>query len=313
MLTSAQRQTLEKGLSTTVEYDCPLKAHTTFRIGGPASALVVVEDKTELMFLLAFCRRENLASLCIGRGSNLLVADHGFAGVAFRLGKGFGEVTVSASDRCSGGGVTVRVGAALSLAGLSRICTEKGLTGLEFSAGIPGSLGGAVVMNAGAWGGEMAGVVRGVELVSDETVLFAEEEQLDFGYRCWPWFAARCRQHQLVVTAVKFQLAGSSPDEVAFRCRELAGRRKERQRIQRPNAGSFFRNPDGKSAGQLIESCGLKGFRVGNAMVACEHANFFVNMGGARASEMLELMEIVQKNVQARYGVELQPEVKIIG
>ncbi len=311
MLSAEQRCRLGEGLGAEVKYNHPLARYTTLRIGGTAAAFVTVAEKDELAFVLQFCRRQRLPFLCLGKGSNILLAADSFDGVVCRLAGEFAQVAALLEDE-NRKKTVVRAGAGISLAGLSAFCTKQGVSGVEFAAGIPGTVGGAVRMNAGAWGADMAGIIRCVELQGAENSLRVNGVKLDFGYRSWPWFSEAVRENEMVITAVELALTKESPAAIAGRCRELAGKRKKKQRITRPNAGSFFKNPAGESAGRLIESCGLKGLRIGDAMVAEEHANFFVNIGAARAVDMLELMRVVQEKVKRECGVELEPEVRII-
>ncbi len=311
MLHVEQRRQLASGIAAEVKFNHPLKNYTTFGIGGVAAAFVLVASRKELMFLLRFCDKEGLPLLCLGRGSNVLLVKEFFPGVVFRLSGEFKQVDLIAAKEGLGG-MTVYAGAGIGLAQLVRFCEEQGAGGLEFAAGIPGTLGGAVLMNAGAWGSDMAAVIRCVELQKRQDRVLAKGDELDFTYRSWPWFLRENSVERMVITAVELNLTAEAPASIAQRCRELALQRRQKQKIKRPNAGSFFKNPEGESAGRLIESCGLKGLRIGDAMVAQEHANFFVNMGAARAEDMLELMRVVQETVLEKCGVALEPEVRII-
>ncbi len=310
MLTADLREQLAAGITSAaseVRFDYPVKRHTTLGIGGVAAAFVVVSTKDELAFMLQFGREQNLPLLCLGKGSNVLLAAEYFPGIVFRLGGVFAEIAVE--EEGDTGGV-VYCGAGVGLGRLSRFCIEQGFSGLEFAAAIPGTVGGAVLMNAGAWGREMAGVTHSVELQGVEGSLVATGDMLDFIYRRWPWLQRQ--DEKLVIIGVRLNLTRDTSESISARCRELAVRRKKTQQVKKPSAGSFFKNPPQQSAGRLIESCGLKGLRVGDAMVAEEHANFFVNMGEATAADMLELMERVQQKVESIHGIRLEPEVRII-
>jgi len=308
----AMKERLQLGLKAEVYYDIPLREWTSFRIGGPAAAIATVEDRADVIWLLNFCAEENLPWCWIGRGSNMLVADEGFPGIIFSSGKVFEKAAFLTNSTGHGGSKKLlSAGAGISLARLSLFCSENGASGLEFVSGIPGSLGGAVVMNAGAFGGEMAGVVSRVELISRKGIFFAEGSQLDFDYRTWPWYQGFA--NEAVVVGVEMTLTAKDPETVRERCRELVALRRGAQKVSDPGAGSFFKNPPQKSAGRLIDSCGLKGLRIGDAMVAKEHANFLVNVGNASAADMIKLMKIVQEKVFAELGVRLEPEVRIIG
>ncbi len=306
MLAANLRKELSAGIAAAVQFDYSLKRHTTLGIGGEAAAFVSLATREELSFVLRFCHRESLPLLCLGRGSNVLFAAERFYGVVVRLTGEFTEIAVA--DRA--GGVAVRCGAGATLGQLGKFCLEHGIGGMEFASAIPGTVGGAVLMNAGAWGSDMAEVVHGVELLGTAGSCTAEGAALDFTYRRWPWL---CQQkEQMVITAATLHLVRDSSANIGARCRDLAARRKQAQGVTRANAGSFFRNPPGESAGRLIDTCGLKGLRVGDAMVAEEHANFLVNMGAATAADILELMAIVQQKVEEKHGIRLEPEVKII-
>ncbi|MBU0944352.1 MAG: UDP-N-acetylmuramate dehydrogenase [Proteobacteria bacterium] len=292
-----------------IQWDCSLAPYTSFGIGGAASALVTVESVAELERLLQFFVENNLNWRLIGRGTNLLVADHGFAGVILILGKGLSRIVLQKEEQS--GQVVVQVGAGCSLARLLAWCVEQGLSGLEFVSGIPGSVGGAVVMNAGAWGGEIADVIAALTVVSPLTGMeILEREELDFSYRLWQNQghngAAR------MVVAADLQLRRGIKEEIAGRCRRYLQQRLEKQPKGLKNAGSFFKNPPGDSAGRLIEASGLKGKSCGGAMISPVHANFLVNSGQATAKDVLLLMEIVREKVEKESGVRLETEVHFL-
>jgi UDP-N-acetylmuramate dehydrogenase len=304
-----QKKRLVSLLTAPVLWDCRLAPYTTFAIGGPATALARVESPIELRPLLAFFAAEGLPWRIIGRGSNLLVRDEGFPGVVLLLGKGFQGVSLltRGEERC-----TLLVGAATALSVLARQVARLGLAGLAFASGIPGTVGGAVVMNAGAWGGDIGSLTESVTLVTadGERQLTAAAGELAFAYRCWPGFAPF--QGRAVVTAVRLSLCPGDPRELAGEGRRLQQKRLASQPVAHNSAGSFFRNPPGDSAGRLIEASGLKGYRVGGAMVSERHGNFLVNTGGATASDVLLLMAIVQERVRADSGIQLEPEVHLL-
>jgi len=302
-----QQKRLTELVSQPVEWQCKLSRYTSFAIGGPAEAVVQVDLFRELQPLLGFLAGEKIPWRIIGRGTNLLVPDEGFPGVILRLGGEFAAISEKEDDNDS---VIVRVGGGGSFAGLSRRCSESGLTGLEFACGIPGTVGGAVIMNAGAWGSDIASVLRGVTLVTAEKEINLSSEQLDFTYRCWPGFAAY--QGRAVVAAVDLVLHRGDPAAILAQCKSLLERRKATQAREHANAGSFFKNPPDDSAGRLIEASGLKGLRVGGAMVSEQHGNFLVNTGGATAADVLRLMKIVQDKVKSDCGVCLEPEVHFL-
>ena len=304
----AMRKSLSRLVKNPVRWDCPLSSYTSFAIGGPALAVVVPEDSRELQDLLAYIGANGLRWRVIGKGTNLLVPDAGFAGIILVLGRGFKGIR-----RCDGPddqSVTLAVGAGCGLTRLSGWCIEQGLSGLEFACGIPGTMGGAVVMNAGAWGNELADVLTSVTVVSEEGPEIIERRQMRFSYRCWHDHADRGGAR--IVAEAEVKLVPADPETVRARCLELLRKRRGRQPKGQPNAGSFFKNPGNDSAGRLIEKSGCKGMRVGGAMVSPVHANFLVNAGGATAADMMELMDRVQKRVQRECGVFLEPEVQFL-
>ncbi len=289
-----------------VQWNCPLRDYTSFAIGGPAEALATVEEWGELQDLLAFFRENGLQWRVIGRGTNLLVSDSGFAGVIVVLGNGFKDI--GCED--DGASVLVRAGGGCGLTRLSGWCIKSGFSGLEFACGIPGTVGGAVVMNAGAWGDELADVLTSVTVMRAAGPQEIQRRDLHFSYRCWQDHVGGLTGE--VVTGVAVRLFRDDPGALRRRCSEhLAGRR-ARQPKGQPNAGSFFKNPPGDSAGRLIEKSGCKGMRVGGAMVSPVHANFLVNTGGATAADVKELMERVRRMVVKDSGILLDPEVHFL-
>ena len=291
----------EARLDGRVEWGVPMAALTTLRVGGPAEAVVFAGSEADVRLVVRLCR-ENGAELTIfGRGSNLLVRDGGLRGVALCLGREFAQM------RRAGAEILAQAGAALPA--LSRAARDAGLSGLEFAEGIPGSVGGAVAMNAGAYGGEIAQVLRSARvLFPDGEVLEVENAGLDFSYR-----SSALQREGLVCLGARFSLQAGDAAEISARMADFAGRRREKQPLQLPSAGSFFKRPPGDYAGRLIEEAGLKGAREGGAQVSPQHAGFFVNAGGATAGDFLALMERVQRAVYERSGVRLEPEVRILG
>lgn len=305
-MNALQRQRLAALVSQPVKWDCALDRYTSFAIGGPAEAVATVETRHELQSLLGYLEQERIAWRVIGRGTNLLVSDHGFAGVIVLLGRDFEHFR---QDSPGEGTVVITAGGACSLARLSLHCAGDGLSGLEFGCGIPGTVGGAVIMNAGAWGGDMAGVLRSVTVVTpdrEETVL---RQDTEFSYRSWPGFA-RYRGRG-VVAQVELRLCHGDGAAIRMHCKTLQDRRKAAQPPGK-SAGSFFKNPPDDSAGRLIEVSGLKGTRVGGAMISEYHGNFLVNTGNATADDVLRLMKLVQEKVAKDCGIMLEPEVHFI-
>jgi UDP-N-acetylmuramate dehydrogenase len=278
----------------------PLADLTSFRIGGPADLFVSVESETELQEAMASAHRESIPAFCLGAGTNLLVSDRGVRGLVVRLGEGFRKITIA--------GWHVLAGAAVDFGVLVETVVECGLGGLEFGEGIPGSVGGGLVMNAGAFGGEIAKVVTLVHGVTgDGRAESMTKDQVGFAYRrtsLTPGFT---------ITRVEFDLTAGDRAQLRARVAELHTQRMSRQPRGVPNAGSIFKNPPGGFAGRLLEGAGLKGTRVGGAAFSDQHANFIVNLGGARAEEVRMLIEMARNRVKEQSGVWLEPEVKLVG
>ncbi len=304
----AQQEKLTDLVAQAIHWQSRLDRYTSLAIGGPAEAIVRVDRRQQLQPLLAFLAEENIPWRLIGRGTNLLVRDDGFAGVIITLGKEFKTVVKQAAAAAEL--VTLQVGAGYSLVRLSRNCMEWGLAGIEFSCGIPGTLGGAVIMNAGAWGSDMSSITDSVTLTTAQGEKRFDRSELDFSYRCWDGFAAY--QGRAVVVEAELTLNKGDAGEIRQCCRELQSRRQKAQSCEYPNAGSFFKNPPNDSAGRLIDSSGLKGTAIGGAMVSAHHGNFLVNRGNATAEDVLKLMKIIQAKVKQDSGVDLEPEVHFI-
>jgi UDP-N-acetylmuramate dehydrogenase len=278
----------------------PLAELTSFRIGGPADLFVNVEDEAELMHAKAAAYRASVPCFCLGAGTNLLVSDRGMRGLVVRLGDGFGQIKIDDTK--------VVAGAGAAFGALVEAVVDRGLGGLEFGEGIPGTVGGGLVMNAGAFGGEMARVVTLVHGVTAEGAARAlTKDEVNFAYR------RTDLPPRFVITRVDFQLAHGDRDELRARVTDLHSKRAARQPRGLPNAGSVFKNPPGNFAGRLIESAGLKGTRMGGAAFSGQHANFIVNLGGARAAEVRALIELARSRVMESTGVTLEPEVRLIG
>ena len=277
----------------------PMAAHCSFRIGGPAALFAEPSDEAELLALLAALRERGVRPLLLGKGTNVLVADAGVPGVVVHIGEALGAVRVA--------GTRMEAGAGLALSVLAQRAREYSLTGLEFAHGIPGSLGGAVVMNAGAYDGEMKDGVVSVRYLDGEGAL-RETEDMGFAYR-----RSRFSDGQSVVLSAVLQLREGDGEAVAARMRELGERRRSKQPLDRPSAGSTFKRPARGYAAALIEGAGLKGLSVGGAQVSEKHAGFVINTGNASCADVLALMELVRARVLEKYGVELEPEVRIVG
>ena len=289
-------------LGCTVTEQASMADATTFRIGGPADLLIDLPSAEAVGQILAACHKENIPTLFIGNGSNLLVGDKGIRGAVLRLADdGSDPVMLDDTRLFAPGGMP-----------LKRLCIfarEQSLTGLEFAFGIPGTVGGGVYMNAGAYGGEMADVVESARCVTptgDLVTLTAAE--LELGYR-----HSALMDKGYIVTGVTLKLAAGHKEEIAETMKDLMARRREKQPLEYPSAGSFFKRPTGYFAGALVEQTGLKGFRVGDAQVSEKHAGFVVNRGHATAAEMVALCRQVQEKVYKAHGVKLEPEVRFIG
>lgn len=280
----------------------PMSRHTTFQIGGPADRFVTVESRNQLKGLLQVLHRESLPYMILGKGSNLLVSDKGIRGAVLLLSGEFRQVELLSNG-------LVRAGAGASLAAVCAFAREQGLTGLEFAWGIPGSVGGAAYMDAGAYGGEMRDVVERVLHVTPEgEESSASGEELEFAYRHSRYTGTRD-----VITGVEFRLEPGDPAQIAAKMEELMGRRKEKQPYDMPSAGSVFKRPQGAFAAALIEECGLKGRSVGGAQVSPKHAGFIVNTGGATCQDVLDLVGQVQEEVYEKKGIRLEMEVRVTG
>lgn len=278
----------------------PMKKHTTFRVGGPADVLVQ-PDETALAAILALCRQYHVSYSFIGNGSNLLVGDKGIRGVVIEMTDPMGNIEVDGTK------ITAQAGAMLSK--IANTAASNGLGGMEFAAGIPGSVGGAVVMNAGAYGGEMKDIIEKVYVLNENGAqLELDRDALDLGYRhsCIP-------EKKYIVTKVVLELVPRNEAEIRSEMKELNEKRAEKQPLQYPSAGSTFKRPEGYFAGKLIMDAGLRGYQVGGAQVSEKHCGFVINKGDATAADICQLMRDVSDKVQAQFGVVLEPEVKMIG
>lgn len=281
--------------------DEPMKKHTTFRIGGPADYFVTPHSKEEIVQLIQTCRREHKPFYILGNGSNLLVGDRGYRGVIIQIFKNFNDIVTEETL------ITAKAGALLSK--IAKKAMERGLTGFEFASGIPGTLGGAAVMNAGAYGGEMKDVMEEVTALDNEgNILILQKEELKMGYR-----TSAVAQKGYIVLEAKLRLRNGSREQVSQRMEELKKQRTTKQPLEFPSAGSTFKRPQGHFAGKLIMDAGLQGFRVGGAQVSEKHCGFVINTGEATAQDVRTLMQNVTERVEEKFGVVLEPEVKMLG
>lgn len=279
----------------------PMSKHTSFRIGGPADFFVQPANEEELWNALHLARQEKVPFFIVGNGSNLLVSDEGFRGMILHTGGMLKDIFVE------GDVIYAQAGALLST--VAKTALEHGLAGMEFAAGIPGTLGGAVCMNAGAYGGEMKDILLDAEVLTQEGErLVLPVEELDLSYRHSVIF-----EKNYVVLAAHIRLSRGDTAEIKNRMNELAGARRDKQPLEYPSAGSTFKRPEGYFAGKLIQDAGLKGYTVGGAQVSEKHSGFVINRGGATAEEVRFLIRQVQQKVRSQFGVELEPEVRMLG
>jgi UDP-N-acetylmuramate dehydrogenase len=284
-----------------VRFDEPMTGHTSFRIGGPADALLLPHSVDEVQRVVVLARRMQLSLTVIGNGSNLLVRDGGLRGLVLKIADNLAEM------RFSGTQLWVQAGALLR--DVARTAGERSLAGLEFAVGIPGTLGGAVIMNAGAYGGEMKDVVTRVTAVDDfGKIQVLDPDDLRFGYRC-----SSLQGRRWIVADATMELVPGDASEIVARMADLTHQRESRQPLEMPSAGSVFKRPPGRYVGPMIEELGLKGYAIGGAQVSAKHAGFIVNAGGATARDVLALIDLVRGRVQERFGVWLETEVKVIG
>ena len=284
-----------------IKIDEMMNKHTSFRVGGPAKVFLTVHSEENLRNILLALKRHELPYFVLGNGSNLLVSDEGYDGVMVYLGEEFSEVEIT--------GTQMRAKAAALLGKVARMAMEEGLAGLEFAAGIPGSLGGGVVMNAGAYGGELSQVVTKVRAMNpDGEIIELEKDQLLLGYR-----TSIFKTKPFVILEVFMELQKGNKEEILAKIKEYTKARVEKQPLEYPSAGSTFKRPEGYFAGKLIMDAGLRGYRVGDAQVSEKHCGFVINRGNATATEIKTLMENVAKKVKEEFGVDLEAEVILLG
>ena len=284
--------------------DEPMSRHTSFRIGGPAAVFVTANDEEELAEVLAVIAETGAEHMIIGNGSNLLVSDEGYPGIMIKLGGDFESILRDDNDPCR-----VRVGAAMLMSRTSAFLTENGLSGFEFASGIPGSIGGAVFMNAGAYGGEIKDVVRAVRVMDPDgtNLRTVSNEDMRFAYR-----HSMAEDAGILILSAEMELTEDDPEEIAERVAELQFRRNSKQPVNYPSAGSTFKRPVGGYAAALIEQSGLKAYTVGGAQVSEKHSGFVINIGGASCEDVLAVMRHVRETVFSDSGIMLEPEVRLI-
>ncbi|MEK7688656.1 MAG: UDP-N-acetylmuramate dehydrogenase [Deltaproteobacteria bacterium] len=282
-------------------FDVPMKSYTSFKIGGNADVMAFPVNENELMDVIQFASIKGFPVFVLGRGTNLLVRDNGIRGVVINLADGFKDVSWIGEDEAL-------VGAGVGIIEMVNLCRSRGLTGLEFAAGIPGTIGGAIYMNAGAYGGEMKDIVERVDAVdlSGQRHGF-DKLSLKFSYR-------KCElPANIIITKAHLKFKKDNPEEIKNRIKEFKERRKTTQAIILPNAGSIFKNPPGLSAGRLIEESGLKGVKSGGAQISEVHGNYIVNLGNAKAMDVLTLMATARDKVFKVKGILLETEIKVVG
>lgn len=284
-----------------VRVDEPMSKHTTFRIGGPAQLFVTPQTTEELGQVVLSCNAYKIPFFMLGHGSNLLVSDDGMQGVVIQLYRNFSDFSIE--------GTMVRAQAGVMLHMLGNAVRDAGLTGFEFAAGIPGTLGGAIMMNAGAYGGEMKDIVAKVQLMdANGNLLEKTGEEMEFGYR-----HSIVEEKGYIVLGATLALQQGDKEAVAAKMEELATARKTKQPLEFPSAGSTFKRPEGYFAGKLIMDAGLQGYSVGGAQVSEKHCGFVINKGGATAADVMQLIQDIRQTVYDKFQVQLEPEIKLTG
>lgn len=279
----------------------PMAEHTTFRIGGPADCLVQISSREQLIQVQRYLRLVEVPFFILGNGSNLLVSDRGYPGIVLQIGQKMSNIEVR--------GDVMIAQAGASMARAARAAQEHGLTGLEFASGIPGTIGGGIVMNAGAYDGELSEVVTQVNVVNSEgECMELENETMEFGYR-----TSTIRNNPFTVTEVILKLTKGDREQIKAKMEDLAARRREKQPLEYPSAGSTFKRPKGYFAGKLIMDAGMKGFRIGGAEVSEKHCGFVVNIDNATAEDVRRVIAEVQEHVKEKFNVDLEPEILFLG
>jgi len=282
-------------------YNEPLRNHTTFKVGGEADAFLSVKTQEELIKALQWCHEKEVPYFVMGNGSNLLVSDKGYRGLVISIGKELADIT------CEGTRITAQAGALLS--SVAQMALKNNLTGMEFASGIPGSIGGAMVMNAGAYDGEMKMIVESVTILSEDgQIRTFSNEEMEFGYR-----TSRLKREKGIVQSVTVSLQKGDREAILEKMNDFAARRREKQPLEYPSAGSTFKRPEGYFAGKLIMDAGLRGYMVGGAQVSEKHCGFVINKQEATADNIYTLIHDVQKKVKDASGVTLEPEVIFVG
>lgn len=281
--------------------DEPMKNHTSFQIGGPVDALIIPNEEEQIINIISICKREKIPYRVMGNGSNLLVKDGGIRGVVIKIQEGFNQIRVEDNR------IIAEAGALLTA--VSKKAMAHSLTGIEFANGIPGTVGGALTMNAGAYGGEMKDVVVSVRAIDrDLNIIDIPNEEMDFRYR-----NSRVVRDGLILLSTVIDLKPGVYDEIEEVMRDLTYRRTSKQPLELPSGGSTFKRPEGFYAGKLIQDSGLQGQSIGGAQVSTKHSGFIVNINNATCKDVLDLVKLVQDTVMGKYGVKLEREIKLIG
>lgn len=289
-----------------IKRDEPLSNHTTFRMGGNADFFVMPKTDKEIVSLMELCKEQKVPFYVLGNGSNVLVGDKGYRGMIIQIGKKMDYIEIEATQNSQ---KKVTVGAGISLARMAKAIAKEGLTGFEFASGIPGTLGGAVTMNAGAYGGEIKDCILWAKVIDEEgQMLCLKKEELELGYR-----TSIIQTKSYIVVEAAFLFESGNVDEIEGKMTELNRQRVEKQPLNYPSAGSTFKRPEGYFAGKLIQDSGLAGYRVGDIMVSDKHCGFVVNVGEGTAKDVRQLIDDVARIVYEKYQVKLEPEVRFLG
>ncbi len=286
-------------------YDVPLARHTTFGIGGKAYSLLLPKDKDDLIEAVRFFKENRIPFFVLGAGSNVLFLDKGFPGVVIKIMGMLDSLTILKGGNLASEEVLIYAGAGVSLQKLISFSIKNALKGLEFLAGIPGTVGGAIASNAGAFGQEIKDVIDSIEILDNDQIMWIKSAPERFSYRKGP-----VEKNELILGAIIKVKIGPSQDSRAKIIEYVKWRRDNQPRAK--SAGSIFKNPEGVPAGRLIEELGFKGYRIGNAMVSYKHANFIINLGGAKASDVLSIMKAIKERVWEEYKISLEPEIRIV-
>lgn len=290
-----------KSIAEIVILNEPMSEHTTFKIGGPADYFVSVTKESEISDAILWAKENNIPYMIIGNGSNMLVSDKGIRGLVIEVGKNFADIS------CEGEKIYVQAGALLSR--VAKTAMNESLTGMEEISGIPGTIGGAIYMNAGAYGGEIKNVIETVTYLDcDGEIKTVTADECEFGYR-----TSIFETGDKVILSTVLKLKKGNPDEIKEKMADFTNRRKTKQPLAYPSAGSTFKRPEGHFAGALVENAGLKGYTVGKAQISELHAGFVINIGGATCEDVLGVIRYAQKIVKEKYDVCLEPEIRLVG